>query len=75
MIGLICYITFFSFPFLLQLVIKKSEVECSIHHPAAKSMDRFLVGQGKYQIRPKFPFAPGGEIAGVISAIGEGCTR
>lgn len=31
--------------------------------------------QGKYQIRPKFPFAPGGEVAGVVSALGDGCTR
>ncbi|CAM9857180.1 unnamed protein product, partial [Hapterophycus canaliculatus] len=30
---------------------------------------------GKYQVKPKFPFAPGGEVAGVVTALGEGCSR
>ena len=29
-----------------------------------------LIVQGKYQIRPAFPFSPGGEFAGTIRAIG-----
>ena len=29
-----------------------------------------LILQGRYQIRPAFPFSPGGEFAGTISAIG-----
>ena len=29
--------------------------------------------QGKYQYRPKHPFSPGSEVAGVVSALGEGC--
>lgn len=29
-----------------------------------------LIIQGKYQIKPAFPFSPGGEIAGVVSEIG-----
>ena len=31
-----------------------------------------LIVQGKYQFQPPFPFSPGGEIAGVISEVGEG---
>ena len=29
---------------------------------------------GKYQVKPEFPFIPGGEFAGVIEALGEGVT-
>jgi len=29
-----------------------------------------LIAQGKYQVRPPRPFAPGGEVAGVIRAVG-----
>jgi len=31
--------------------------------------------QGKYQVKPPFPFAPGAEVAGVVEAVGEGVTR
>ena len=30
-----------------------------------------LIVQGKYQVKPKFPFTPGAEIAGVVRAVGE----
>src|SRR6185295_2792077 len=30
--------------------------------------------QGKYQVKPPFPFTPGAEVAGVIDAVGEGVT-
>jgi NADPH2:quinone reductase len=30
-----------------------------------------LIIQGKYQFKPPFPFAPGGEIAGIVKEIGE----
>ncbi|HVB94318.1 MAG TPA: NADPH:quinone oxidoreductase family protein [Acidimicrobiales bacterium] len=33
-----------------------------------------LLCQGQYQIKPPVPFYPGGEIAGVVSAIGDGVT-
>lgn len=33
-----------------------------------------LIVQGKYQIRPGFPFSPGGEFAGTIAALGAGVT-
>lgn len=31
-----------------------------------------LIIEGKYQFKPDFPFSPGGEVAGVIDAIGQG---
>ncbi|NMG34124.1 zinc-binding dehydrogenase [Azoarcus sp. TTM-91] len=31
-----------------------------------------LIVQGKYQIKPPLPFAPGGEVAGTVVAVGEG---
>ena len=31
-----------------------------------------LMVRGKYQVKPAFPFTPGGEISGVVSAVGEG---
>ena len=34
-----------------------------------------LLIAGKYQMRPKRPFVPGVEVAGVIAAVGEGVTE
>jgi NADPH2:quinone reductase len=31
-----------------------------------------LIVQGKYQVKPAFPFTPGGEISGVVRDVGEG---
>jgi NADPH2:quinone reductase len=39
---------------------------------AALNFFDILQIQGKYQVKPPFPFTPGAEIAGVIDAIGEG---
>jgi len=42
------------------------------------SKQRLLVSlmmQGRYQIRPHLPYVPGGEIAGVVDAVGPGVTR
>lgn len=33
-----------------------------------------LIIEGKYQFKPEMPFSPGGEVAGVVTAIGEGVT-
>jgi NADPH2:quinone reductase len=30
-----------------------------------------LIVEGKYQFKPPFPFSPGGEVAGVVAAVGE----
>jgi NADPH2:quinone reductase len=34
-----------------------------------------LICQGRYQMKPAAPYVPGGEIAGVVSAVGDGVTR
>ncbi|MGB8434633.1 MAG: NADPH:quinone oxidoreductase family protein [Burkholderiales bacterium] len=34
-----------------------------------------LVIEGKYQVLPQRPFSPGKEVAGVVSAVGDGVTR
>jgi NADPH2:quinone reductase len=39
---------------------------CGINFPDT------LIVQGKYQFKPPFPFSPGGEVAGVVEAIGSG---
>ena len=39
---------------------------CSINYPDV------LIIEDKYQFKPERPFAPGGEIAGVIESVGEG---
>jgi NADPH2:quinone reductase len=33
-----------------------------------------LIIQGKYQFKPEPPFSPGGEVAGLVKAVGEGVT-
>lgn len=33
-----------------------------------------LICQGRYQMRPQTPYVPGGELAGVVSAVGQGVT-
>src|SRR3984893_801003 len=44
------------------------------HRAAALNFFDILQVQGKYQIKPPFPFTPGAEVAGVVDAIGEGVT-
>jgi len=34
-----------------------------------------LLSRGKYQFKPSPPFSPGGELAGVVQAVGSGVTR
>ena len=41
---------------------------CSINFPDV------LIIEDKYQLKPQRPFAPGGEIAGEVTAVGEGVT-
>ncbi|KQS04391.1 NADPH:quinone oxidoreductase [Sphingomonas sp. Leaf357] len=42
---------------------------CSINFPDV------LIIEDKYQFKPERPFAPGGEIAGVVDSVGEGVTE
>lgn len=41
-------------------------------HAAGLNFPDALIIQNKYQIKPDLPFAPGGECAGVVSAVGAG---
>jgi NADPH2:quinone reductase len=42
---------------------------CGVNYPDV------LIIEDKYQFKPPRPFAPGGEVSGVIAAVGEGVTR
>ena len=42
---------------------------CGVNYPDV------LIIEDKYQFKPPRPFAPGGEVSGVISAVGEGVSR
>ena len=42
---------------------------CAINFPDV------LVIEDKYQFKPQRPFAPGGEVSGVVESVGEGVTR
>jgi len=43
-------------------------------HAASVNFPDLLVIQDKYQFKPGLPFSPGGEVAGIVSAVGEGVT-
>ncbi|RRN64813.1 NADPH:quinone oxidoreductase family protein [Caulobacter sp. 602-1] len=42
---------------------------CGVNYPDV------LIIEDKYQFKPTRPFAPGGEVSGVIAAVGDGVTR
>jgi NADPH2:quinone reductase len=44
-------------------------------HACGVNFPDTLIIQGRYQIKPDFPFSPGGEIAGVVKEVGEGVTH
>ncbi len=44
-------------------------------HAAGVNFPDTLIIQGKYQFKPPFPFSPGGEVAGVVDAVGEGVSH
>jgi len=45
------------------------------NHAAGLNFFDILQIQGKYQIKPPFPFTPGAEVSGVVDAIGAGVTE
>jgi NADPH2:quinone reductase len=47
------------------------EVRIDVKATALNFADTLIIGH-KYQVKPEFPFSPGFEVAGVISAIGDG---
>ncbi|WP_122845407.1 NADPH:quinone oxidoreductase family protein [Pseudomonas viridiflava] len=54
--------------------IKKNEILLDVHAAGVNFPDTLII-EGKYQFKPPFPFSPGGEAAGVISAVGEKVTH
>lgn len=51
-------------------VAKPNEVILDIHAAGVNFPDTLII-EGKYQLKPPFPFSPGGEAAGVIASVGE----
>ncbi|WP_342625705.1 NADPH:quinone oxidoreductase family protein [Pseudomonas alkylphenolica] len=54
-------------------VPKKNEILLDVHAAGVNFPDTLII-EGKYQFQPPLPFSPGGEAAGVISAVGEKVT-
>jgi NADPH:quinone reductase len=52
----------------------KGEVLIDVHAIGLNYPD-ILMLQGKYQSKPDRPFVPGRDVAGIVSAVGEGVTR
>jgi NADPH2:quinone reductase len=53
---------------------KKGQVSIDVRAIGCNFFDILMV-QGKYQVKPPFPFSPGGEIAGVVRAVGPEVTH
>ena len=49
-------------------VAKKNEVVIDIHAAGVNFPDTLII-EGKYQVKPPFPFSPGGEAAGVVASV------
>ncbi|MBU1329902.1 MAG: NADPH:quinone oxidoreductase family protein [Gammaproteobacteria bacterium] len=49
---------------------KKTEILLEVHAAGVNFPDTLII-EGKYQFKPPFPFSPGGEAAGVVTAVGE----
>ena len=55
-------------------VPKAGEVLVSVKAAGVNFPDALII-QNKYQFKPALPFTPGGELAGVVTAVGDGVTR
>lgn len=55
-------------------LVQKGQVLVEIKACGVNFPDGLLV-QGLYQLKPPFPFIPGGEVAGIISEVGEGVSH
>jgi NADPH:quinone reductase len=49
------------------------ELEVEVRAAGVNFFDILMV-QGRYQVKPPFPFVPGGELSGVVRAVGEGAS-
>ena len=52
---------------------KRGELLLDVHAAGVNFMDALMV-EGKYQVKPPFPFSPGAEVAGVVRALGPDTT-
>ena len=55
--------------------IPNADEVCIKVHAAGVNFPDILMVEGKYQVKPAFPFAPGAEAAGEIISIGENITK
>jgi NADPH2:quinone reductase len=51
--------------------VKPGTLEVEVRAAGCNFFDILMV-QGKYQVKPAFPFVPGAEVAGVVRSVGEG---
>lgn len=51
--------------------LQPGQVRVAVHATGVNFPDLLML-QGKYQFKPAFPFAPGGEVAGVVIEVGPG---
>ncbi len=56
------------------LPLQKGEIRIAIKACGVNFPDTLII-QGKYQFKPELPFAPGSDIAGVVTEIGEGVNQ
>ena len=52
----------------------KGDIRIDVHAAGVNFPDTLII-EGKYQFKPEPPFSPGGEVAGIVSEVGEGVTR
>ena len=52
---------------------KEGQVVLQVHAAAVNFPDVLII-ENKYQFKPPLPFAPGGEVAGIVKEVGEGVT-
>jgi len=55
-------------------VAKDNEVVIDVHAAGVNFPDTLII-EGKYQVKPPFPFSPGGEAAGVVASVGSKVTH
>ena len=53
---------------------KKGQVVIEVHSAAINFPDVLII-ENKYQFKPPLPFSPGGEVAGIVTRVGEGVAR
>lgn len=52
----------------------KGDVRIAVHAAGVNFPDTLII-EGKYQFKPEPPFSPGGEVAGIVTEVGEGVSH